>query len=179
VREPAIVSGRCRCRGVGDSGRLISVEDLVDAVVIHPDHLQVLVNGAPPLNVTLAEVGLRDPGTKTSVSEERRNRFTLATRAMVRPRVNSLSRDHRSASSRHRGSGPSRSLAIELPRQAREQSAMGMSTQRYGRWLVLVALTIWRVRYAQQPVTRTRAPASTTCIAPVLSFSQSMTSLTQ
>jgi hypothetical protein len=27
------------------------------------------VNGAPPLNVTLAEVGLRDPGTRTSLSE--------------------------------------------------------------------------------------------------------------
>jgi hypothetical protein len=30
----------------------ILIEDLIDAVVIHPDHLQVLVNGAPPLNVT-------------------------------------------------------------------------------------------------------------------------------
>jgi hypothetical protein len=49
--------------------RRVLIEDLVDAVVIHPDYLQVLVNGAPPLNVTLAEVGLRDPGTKTSVSE--------------------------------------------------------------------------------------------------------------
>jgi hypothetical protein len=49
--------------------RRVLVEDLVDAVVIHPAHLPVLVNGAPPLNVTLAEVGLRDPGTKTSVSE--------------------------------------------------------------------------------------------------------------
>ena len=41
----------------------------MEAVVIHPDHLQVLVNGTPPLNITLAEVGLKDPGTKTSVSE--------------------------------------------------------------------------------------------------------------
>jgi DNA invertase Pin-like site-specific DNA recombinase len=49
--------------------RRVLIEDLVEAVVIHPDRLQVLVNGAPPLNVTLAEVGLRDPGTKTSVSE--------------------------------------------------------------------------------------------------------------
>jgi hypothetical protein len=47
----------------------IPIEDLIDAVVIHPDHLQVLVNGAPPLNVTLAEVGLRDPMYETSVSE--------------------------------------------------------------------------------------------------------------
>jgi hypothetical protein len=30
----------------------ILIEALIDAVVIHPDHLQVLVNGAPPLNVT-------------------------------------------------------------------------------------------------------------------------------
>ncbi len=41
----------------------------MDAVVIHPDHLQILVNGASPVNVTLAEVGLGAPGAKTSVSE--------------------------------------------------------------------------------------------------------------
>jgi hypothetical protein len=53
------------------------VEDLVEAVVIHPDRLVVEVAGAPPLLVTLAEVGLRadraresrTSGTRSSVSE--------------------------------------------------------------------------------------------------------------
>ena len=49
--------------------RRVLVEDLVDAVLIHPDRLVVQVSGAPPLLVTLAEVGLRDTGTRTSVSE--------------------------------------------------------------------------------------------------------------
>jgi hypothetical protein len=52
-----------------ESPERVPIEDLVEAVVIHADHLQVMVDGAPPLNVTLAEVGLRDPGTKPSVSE--------------------------------------------------------------------------------------------------------------
>ena len=45
------------------------VEDLVEAVLIHPDRLVAQVSGAPPLLVTLAEVGLRHSGTRTSVSE--------------------------------------------------------------------------------------------------------------
>ena len=49
--------------------RRVLVEELIDSVVIFPDHLQVQVNGAPPLLVTLAEVGLRDPGTRSCVSE--------------------------------------------------------------------------------------------------------------
>jgi hypothetical protein len=49
--------------------RRILIEDLIDGVLVYPDHLQVKVSGAPPLNVTLAEVGLKDPGTKRSVSE--------------------------------------------------------------------------------------------------------------
>jgi site-specific DNA recombinase len=49
--------------------RRVLIEDLVDAVLIHADRLVVQVNGAPPLLVTLAEVGLRDVGTRTSVSE--------------------------------------------------------------------------------------------------------------
>ena len=44
------------------------VEDLVDSVHIYPDHLTVQVAGAPPIVVTLAEVGLR-AGTKPVVSE--------------------------------------------------------------------------------------------------------------
>jgi hypothetical protein len=40
-------------------------------VLIHPDRLVVEISGAPPLPVTLAEVGLRDVGTRSSVSEGR------------------------------------------------------------------------------------------------------------
>jgi hypothetical protein len=49
--------------------RRVLVEDLVDSVLIHPDRLVVQISGAPPLLVTLAEVGLRDTGTRSSVSE--------------------------------------------------------------------------------------------------------------
>jgi hypothetical protein len=52
-----------------DAERRILVEDLIEAVVIYRDHLEVRVSGAPTLNVTLAEVGLREPGMRTSVSE--------------------------------------------------------------------------------------------------------------
>ena len=54
-------------------GRVL-VEDLVDAVLIHPDRLVVEISGAPPLLVTLAEVGLRDVGTRSSMSEGRHAR---------------------------------------------------------------------------------------------------------
>jgi hypothetical protein len=46
--------------------RRVLVEDLVDTVLIHPDQLVVEISGAPPLLVTLAEVGLRDGGTQNS-----------------------------------------------------------------------------------------------------------------
>ncbi len=49
--------------------RSVLVEELVEAVIVFPDHLEVQIAGAPRLNVTFAEVGLRDPGTRTSVSE--------------------------------------------------------------------------------------------------------------
>ena len=49
--------------------RRVLVEELVEAVVVFPDHLEVRVMGAPPLNVTLSEVGLREPGIRTCVSE--------------------------------------------------------------------------------------------------------------
>jgi hypothetical protein len=38
----------------------VLVEELVDVVAIFPDHLKVTVNGAPSLNVTLGEVGLKE-----------------------------------------------------------------------------------------------------------------------
>ena len=46
------------------------VEDMLDAVYVHPDHLRVVPEGAPPLRVELAEVGLRPPvGMGPLVSE--------------------------------------------------------------------------------------------------------------
>ena len=45
------------------------VREMVDAVEVHPDHLRVAIAGAPPLRVTLAEVGLREPGMGSSVSK--------------------------------------------------------------------------------------------------------------
>jgi hypothetical protein len=48
--------------------RRILVEDLVDSVYIYPDQLTVQVAGAPPILVTLEEVGLTQ-GCKPVVSE--------------------------------------------------------------------------------------------------------------
>lgn len=42
-----------------DQERRVLVEELVDVVAIFPDHLEVTLNGAPRLNVTLDEVGLK------------------------------------------------------------------------------------------------------------------------
>jgi len=39
--------------------RRVLIEELVNGVAIFPDHLQVTISGAPPLNVTLEEVGLK------------------------------------------------------------------------------------------------------------------------
>ena len=50
--------------------RRILVEDLVDSVRFYPDRLTVQVAGAPPILVTLEEVGLH-PGSRPVVSENR------------------------------------------------------------------------------------------------------------
>ncbi len=34
------------------------IDELLDGLEVHPDHLTVAINGAPKLNVALAEVGL-------------------------------------------------------------------------------------------------------------------------
>ena len=44
--------------------RRILVEELIEAVTVFPDHLEVQAFGAPPLNVTLGEVGLRERRTE-------------------------------------------------------------------------------------------------------------------
>ncbi len=49
--------------------RRVLIEDLVEAVSIFPDHLEVKVDGAPPLLVQLEEVGLTAGGTRSGVSE--------------------------------------------------------------------------------------------------------------
>ncbi len=42
--------------------RRILIDELIEAVDVHDDHLEVTVRGAPKLNVTLAEVGLGRQG---------------------------------------------------------------------------------------------------------------------
>ena len=49
--------------------RRVMVEELIEAVTIHADRLEVTVTGAPPLIVRLDEVGLRNPGTGPVVSK--------------------------------------------------------------------------------------------------------------
>jgi len=43
--------------------RRVLIEELVEAVTIFPDHLEVKVAGAPKLNVRLGEVGLKESAT--------------------------------------------------------------------------------------------------------------------
>ena len=45
------------------------VNELVECVIVHPDRLQVAINGAPPLTVDFEEVGLRPAGTRNDVSK--------------------------------------------------------------------------------------------------------------
>ena len=45
------------------------VEELIEAVTIHADRLEVTVTGAPPLIVRFDEVGLRNAGTGPVVSK--------------------------------------------------------------------------------------------------------------
>lgn len=57
-----------------DKERRVIVEELIEAVTIHADRLEVTVTGAPPLIIQLDEVGLRDPGTGPVVSKDGRHR---------------------------------------------------------------------------------------------------------
>jgi site-specific DNA recombinase len=52
-----------------DKERRVLVEELIEAVTIYEDRLEVTVTGAPPLLITPGEVGLRDSGTGPVVSE--------------------------------------------------------------------------------------------------------------
>lgn len=60
-----------------DRERKLLVNEIIDAVIVHPDRLQVTINGAPPLTIAFSEVGLRETerpplraaGTSIDVSE--------------------------------------------------------------------------------------------------------------
>jgi DNA invertase Pin-like site-specific DNA recombinase len=52
-----------------DKERRVLIEELIEAVTIHADRIEVTVTGAPPLLITPGEVGLQDPGTGLVVSE--------------------------------------------------------------------------------------------------------------
>jgi site-specific DNA recombinase len=56
-------------QNANDKERRVIVEELIEAVTIYTDRLEVTVTGAPPLVVTLDEVGLRPAGTGPVVSE--------------------------------------------------------------------------------------------------------------
>ena len=43
-----------------DNERRVLIEELLEAVTVYPDHLEVAVHGAPTINVLLGEVGLVD-----------------------------------------------------------------------------------------------------------------------
>ena len=45
-----------------ETERQVLVDELVEGVEVHQDHLEATVRGAPKLNVTLAEVGLERRG---------------------------------------------------------------------------------------------------------------------
>ncbi len=45
-----------------ESERRTLIDELIEAVHVHNDHLEVTLRGAPNLNVTLAEVGLGRQG---------------------------------------------------------------------------------------------------------------------
>ena len=49
--------------------RRVLIDELLEGVEVHEDHLEVIVRGAPSLNVTLAEVGLGRQGENRVVSE--------------------------------------------------------------------------------------------------------------
>ena len=47
-----------------DGERRVLIEELIDSVTVFPDHLEIRVGGAPPLNVLYSEVGLKESGER-------------------------------------------------------------------------------------------------------------------
>ncbi len=52
-----------------DDEKRTLVTELVEAIIVYPDRLQVTINGALPLTVDFEEVGLRPAGMRTMVSK--------------------------------------------------------------------------------------------------------------
>jgi len=50
------ISSACGRRAAETEQRTL-IDELVDAVAAHPDHLEVAISGAPRINVLLSEVG--------------------------------------------------------------------------------------------------------------------------
>lgn len=59
------------------------IEELIETVTIHADRFEATATGAPPLLVNLNEVGSRDPGTGSVVSEDRTKRRTIPSRNLL------------------------------------------------------------------------------------------------
>jgi len=55
------VMGRSRSNGLAaeEAERRVLVDELIESITVCPDHLEAIVCGAPPLNVTLEEIGLK------------------------------------------------------------------------------------------------------------------------
>lgn len=47
-------------RAATESEQRALIDELLDRVAVHPDHLEVAISGAPRINVLLSEVGLKD-----------------------------------------------------------------------------------------------------------------------
>ena len=58
--------------------RRVLIDEMIEAVEVHDDHLEVTVRGAPKLNVTLAEVGLGRQGEFESCRRGDLNPHALA-----------------------------------------------------------------------------------------------------
>jgi hypothetical protein len=75
-----------------ESERRILIEELVENVTVHPDHLEVTVSGAPRLHVLYQEVGLKESGPDrvrggTSTLSPRESPLTLAGQTSIRPKI--------------------------------------------------------------------------------------------
>ncbi len=61
-----------------ESERRTLVDELIDRIEVHHDHLEVVIRGAPRLNVTLGEVGLKGPSEDRSCRRGDLNPHALA-----------------------------------------------------------------------------------------------------
>jgi len=43
-----------------DQERRVLIDELLDRIIVFPDHLEVVVHGVPKVNVLLSEVGLAE-----------------------------------------------------------------------------------------------------------------------